>query len=340
MPRGKGKTSSGRQRAMSAEASPTVSVRQDPRAGRLEGPRDDHLWGWACDDRGDGAPARLVISSDVGHQLGVVADEPREDVREAGYGDGRSGFCIPLRSLTEATWLSCRWADTGLHLMGSPMALPRQLGPSMNDAAARRTGNVDALSDGRIVGWAWDLDHPGQRARIRVRSDAGHDFELVADQHRADVQVAGHGDGQVGFCLPLRRLDAASVVSLCWPDTRAHLLGSPLALGNTAEPIVTQVAVGVDGPGWMLRIETFQPGSRVISGFFADLQDLNRHALLVLERDDREISRARACRYHPGAPGDRMHGFKFLLDAPLPDGRCAVRDRESERLLATFEAPV
>ena len=139
------------------------------------------------------------------------------------------------RARRRSPWFAGRAAASGRRRVEPPTPKPLEEDPAMAAAAgpsryAPRAGHVDGVQGGELVGWAHYPRHPAIRARILVTSDLGHRLELTADQYRADVQAAGHGDGHAGFRLPLGRAPGATQLSLQWADTGMHLMGSPLSL--------------------------------------------------------------------------------------------------------------
>jgi hypothetical protein len=66
--------------------------------GVIEGIRDGSLCGW-CRLTGTGSPVRLSISLNGHFITEVTADVFRPDLQDAGFGEGRHGFIVPLKML-------------------------------------------------------------------------------------------------------------------------------------------------------------------------------------------------------------------------------------------------
>jgi hypothetical protein len=213
--------------------------------------------------------------------------------------------------------------------------LPAQ--DELADEPVARVGYVEGCRHGCLIGWAVNPDALERRAQVLVESNSGQKLLIFADHYRADVQAAGRGDGYAGFSAPLWCLQGATQVSCRWADTGEHLFGSPLELANDGrrpgEGVVGQEA----NPGWIIVIDSVDQEGRTAGGYYMDLADPCRRPLLTLEAGGRPVGTARACLFHPEAPGDRMHGFRFLLDAPLPVGPCAIRDGDNGLVLVIFE---
>ncbi|CAO3436159.1 hypothetical protein [Azospirillum endophyticum] len=70
--------------------------------------------------------------------------------------------------------------------------------------AAAIVGHIDALQGGRVFGWAWDGNHPGDRLEVELRleRDGGPPETLArvaADWLRPDLAGGGIGDGAHAF---------------------------------------------------------------------------------------------------------------------------------------------
>ena len=104
----------------------------------------------------------------------------------------------------------------------------------------RIEGYVDVVGDGRIIGWALDLDNPARKLLIEITA-GDRSAAVLADLDRPDLRAAGKGDGFCGFdavfafdeagTSPVHVRDASTGTDLTGspfdPDP-AHLLTSPL----------------------------------------------------------------------------------------------------------------
>lgn len=90
-------------------------------------------------------------------------------------------------------------------------------------------GRIDAVSGGRIYGWAWDRRNRDARLEIEVRLGDRSLGTTVADRERPDLAPNGIGDGRHAFELDLGGLDPAQ-----WDQVAAVVRppagGSPIAL--------------------------------------------------------------------------------------------------------------
>ncbi len=61
------------------------------------------------------------------------------------------------------------------------------------------TGHIDAITGGRIYGWAWDPQRPEAHIDIRIRGKGGSVTALTANQRREDLRANHIGDGDHAF---------------------------------------------------------------------------------------------------------------------------------------------
>ena len=115
-----------------------------PIKGHVDAYSGDRVTGWAFDP---GRPDERVCIEVVqnGERLCTgIADLFREDVRKAGHGDGRHGFCItlPVGILAEPlVKLHVRVATSGLDLTGSPITVHNDH-PHLDGAVLRALGQT------------------------------------------------------------------------------------------------------------------------------------------------------------------------------------------------------
>jgi len=66
--------------------------------GLIEGVRDEHLYGWCCLTRST-EPVTLDVLVDGRVAMTVAADIFRQDLLDAGFGEGRHGYAVPIIAL-------------------------------------------------------------------------------------------------------------------------------------------------------------------------------------------------------------------------------------------------
>jgi len=99
-------------------------------------------------------------------------------------------------------------------------------------APSRLTGFIDAITENRVFGWAWDPQKAAARIAIRVEVAGKQVATALADQTREDLATNKVGDGAHAFevALPAGTApDKMGVYALC-PDTgeRVELMHRPL----------------------------------------------------------------------------------------------------------------
>jgi len=88
--------------------------------GNLDGLFDDCLVGW-CREVGEPDPVRLDLAVDGIIRLSFLANRPRDDLRQAGVGDGMHGFAQSIHGLgvIPGSVLSVQVSGRTFHLPGS-----------------------------------------------------------------------------------------------------------------------------------------------------------------------------------------------------------------------------
>lgn len=95
------------------------------------------------------------------------------------------------------------------------------------------SGYVDAITGGRVFGWAWDAEHPSARIPIRLEADGITVGEGVADRLRVDLRSNGIGDGAHAFEIALPdgvASDSVRILALC-PVSNQTIELTPRAAG-------------------------------------------------------------------------------------------------------------
>ena len=95
-------------------------------------------------------------------------------------------------------------------------------------------GRVDAVNEGRVQGWAWHPDRPGERLRIEIVQAGAVIATAIADQARIDLRRNGVGDGSHAFDF---RIDASIPIndSIGFRAVAADGQSAPLRLASVDE---------------------------------------------------------------------------------------------------------
>ncbi|MBP2299000.1 hypothetical protein [Azospirillum picis] len=131
-------------------------------------------------------------------------------------------------------------------------------------------GHIDAVQDGRLFGWAWDRNHPGDRltVELRLERDGGPPLSLTrvaADRPRPDLAGGGIGDG-------------------------AHAFEAELALPEGADPVRVVAVVGSPSTGETTIFAQPSPEDQRLDRLLGQhLQRLSER-IDALRRDQRQLA--------------------------------------------------
>lgn len=202
----------------------------------------------------------------------------RPDLYQAGLGDGRHGFGLPLRS--RSPLLDRLSPDMSIHayfdagrrheLTNSPVKLPREIldplyrskpplptsSPPANDPQAQRyerlASHLDGISDdGHIYGWAMDPEHIYTPQPVYFYVESHSLGATEAKTFREDLRNIGIGNGHHGFIHDqwqwpetVEPQVGLHIHAYFDPERRYELYSSPLVLNQEA----------VNRLGWKLAI--------------------------------------------------------------------------------------
>ncbi len=91
-------------------------------------------------------------------------------------------------------------------------------------------GHLDRVENGRVWGWLWQSDLPDDPVSVDLYADDVCAQTMVAAAYRADLEIAGKGNGRHAFelSLPEQCLDGKPhSIRLCYHGTTTDLYGSP-----------------------------------------------------------------------------------------------------------------
>jgi glycosyltransferase involved in cell wall biosynthesis len=91
-------------------------------------------------------------------------------------------------------------------------------------------GHLDRVENGRVFGWLWQSDRPNDPVSVDLYIDDVCAQTILASLYRADLEIAGKGNGRHAFelSLPEQCLDGKPhSIRLCYHGTTTDLYGSP-----------------------------------------------------------------------------------------------------------------
>lgn len=155
--------------------------------------------GWAWNSAQPSAHISVDIHSD-GVLIGtVVANQFRQDLLDAGIGDGTHAFVFPVpESLkdNQPHTITVEIANSNIPIANTPQML--------NCSPFDFRGSHDTTTCNLISGWAWDANHPDEQITVDVIFD-NNPFSSIrapANQFRQDLLDAGIGNGFHAFSFP------------------------------------------------------------------------------------------------------------------------------------------
>jgi hypothetical protein len=156
-------------------------------------------WAWNATTPNTPIDVDFFIDNDSFASIRAPANQFRQDLANAGKGNGAHGFSFATSAFLkdgQPHAIHAKFRGTTLELNNSP-----------------RTINCDAVSpnyqgfhDGQdcsvIVGWAWDSNMPNAIISVDIYSDTVLIATVPADQFRQDLLDAGIGNGNHSFAFP------------------------------------------------------------------------------------------------------------------------------------------
>ena len=175
---------------------------------------DGAVDGWCWSPDTPGQRRDVAIALDGVPVLRLSADLARQDLTEAGFGDGRHAFSgrLPREAMQPGTRVLAALIDTGSgQRIGAPIALTWPDLPMVPESVAVAAtplaeigGNLDRVTrDGWVSGWCWQPQAPGRRLEVEILVGGGVVGRTLAAGFRADLQLAGISDGAHGFAFAL-----------------------------------------------------------------------------------------------------------------------------------------
>ena len=173
--------------------------------GQLDGVNGSAIRGWAWDSSrpNTALEVHIYIKNSAGTTVnaisGVMANQYRADLKNAGYGNGNHGFNYAY--------------NFNAHPLGKYTVTVYAIsGTGNNPAIGTRTFTHEArgmfeniTSAGKIAGWAWLSSRPNDPidVHIYIKNKNGETINAIggvhANQFRQDLKDAGYGNGSHGF---------------------------------------------------------------------------------------------------------------------------------------------
>ena len=172
--------------------------------GQLDGVNGSAIRGWAWDSSrpNTALEVHIYIKNSAGATVnaisGVMANQYRADLKNAGYGNGNHGFSYAY--------------NFNAHPLGTYTVTVYAIsGTGNNPAIGTRTfthearGMLESVTSTKISGWAWLSSKPNNPidVDIYIKNKNGETINAIggvhANQFRQDLKDAGYGNGSHGF---------------------------------------------------------------------------------------------------------------------------------------------
>ena len=198
----------------------------------------DAIGGWVRDKNNPGVRLNVSVFNDATGALVATgtADQFRQDLVNAGIGDGKYGFTIPMpAALKDGQTRSLRVMVTGstFSLKNTPQTFNSNTLCTGSTQPPAYEGFHDFVSCDAIGGWVRDKNNPGVRLNVSVFNDTTGALVATgtANQFRQDLVNAGIGDGKYGFTIPM----PAALKDGQTRSLRVMVTGSTFSLKNTPQ---------------------------------------------------------------------------------------------------------
>ena len=268
--------------------------------------------GWAWDANQPNA----IINVDILDGSTIIASVPanlyREDIRNAGIGDGFHGFSFTTpASLKNGVvhTIRTRFGGTATDLTMSPRTI------NCSGVAPNYQGFHDGAGCNTISGWAWDANDPNNPINVDLYDGATFLTTVPAIQYRPDLVTAGIGNGFHGFSLTVPaslKNGATHSIRVRFPGTSTDLQRTPRSITcSGAAPVYEGVFEVAD--------------CNTISGWAWDQNDPNSPINVAIFDGSQLIATVLAIQFRQSlvdqGKGNGFHVFIFNTPASLKNGQ-------------------
>ncbi len=195
-------------------------------------------WGWDANEPND--PINVDIYDGTTLIATVLANTLRQDLLNAGIGNGAHGFFLP----TPAALKTGTAHTITLKAGGTPTVIGAP--QTLTCSSANFGGYFDTADCTQLVGWAWDANQPHAALNVDLYDNGALLATIPAANFRQDLQNAGKGNGDHGFAYSSPALYSGTTHSLSinYAGTTIPLASSPKTITCPTEPILTRFFLG------------------------------------------------------------------------------------------------
>ncbi len=218
----------------------TVTCTAPSFSGSFASPSCTQLAGWAWDANEPNDPINVDIYDGATLIATVLANTFRQDLLNAGIGNGAHGFFFP----TPAALKTGTAHTITLKAGGTPtvIGVPQTLICS----SANFGGYFDTADCTQLAGWAWDANQPNAALNVDIYDNGALLATIPAANFRQDLQNAGKGNGDHGFTYTSPALYSGTThsLSVTYSGTTIPLGDTPKTITCPTEPILTRFFPG------------------------------------------------------------------------------------------------
>ena len=270
------------------------------------------ITGWAWDANQPNTTINVDIYDGSVLMTTIPANLYREDIRNAGIGDGFHGFSFTTpASLKNGVTHSVhvRFAGAATELSSSPRAF------NCPNTAVVFQGFHDGAGCGTISGWAWNASDPNNPINVDLYDGATLIATVPAIQFRPDLVTAGIGNGFHGFSFTV----PAGMKDGLTHSIRVRFPGTTTDLGRTPRNIMCSgAAPRFEGVHEVADCNT-------ISGWAWDQNDPNSPINVAIFDGSQLLATVLAIQFRQDlvtqGKGNGYHVFIYNVPASLKNGQ-------------------
>jgi hypothetical protein len=274
--------------------------------------------GWAWDANQPNSPINAEIYDGTTLIATATANIFRQDLLNAGIGNGVHGFSIATPASVkngQPHSIRVKFSGTSTDLFNSPKTISCGGAPP---APASFQGFHDVASCQFIAGWAWDSNQPNTSINVDIYDGTTLIATVVANIFRQDLANAGYGNGNHGFSIatPASLKDAQShLIRVKFSGTSSDLFNTPKTINCGGAPTAPASFQGFHDVA----------GCQIIAGWAWDSNQPNSPINLDIYDGTTVIATVTANIFRQdllnAGIGNGVHGFSFATPASLKNGQ-------------------
>ena len=268
--------------------------------------------GWAWDANQPNATINVDILDGSTLIATVPANLYREDIRNAGIGNGFHGFSFTTPASLKngvSHSIRTRFGGTATDLSMSPRTI------SCSGVAPSYQGFHDGAGCNTISGWAWNQNDPNSPINVDLYDGSTFLATVPAIQYRPDLVAAGIGNGFHGFSLTVPsslKNGVAHSIRVRFPGTTTDLQRTPRS-----------ITCGGAAPSYEGVFEA--AGCSTMSGWAWDRNDPNSPINVAIFDGSQLIATVLAIQFRQSlvdqGKGNGFHVFIYNTPASLKNGQ-------------------